>query len=192
MLQNSNTCHENVRFVNCLICSTLQLALQNRQYLSTEEFFSPDLVDMNHNPNSPRAKKKTRIVGYTVFCNSCCKTGNICRLRNAFRPIWWIWTIPQNRRGRNKTKIHSMKKMEELGPTLLSHFFFSSFQNVIRNIIYGAARTNITISSDDNTYKIIPMQNLMAREKKLPRGYNIQSTSIVVAQKLTPKRGRQF
>ena len=76
---NSNTCHENVRFVNCLICCTLQLALQNRQYLSTEEFFSPDLVDMNHTPKSPRAKKKT--------------------------------------------KIHSMKKMEELGPTLLSHFF---------------------------------------------------------------------
>ena len=85
-----------------------------------------------------------------------------------------------------------MKKMEELGPTLLSHFFFSSFQNVIRNIIYGAARTNITISSDDNTYKIILIQILMAEEKKLPRGYDIQSTSIVVAQKLTPKRGRQF
>ena len=146
MLQNSNTCHENVRFVNCLICCTLQLALQNRQYLSTEEFFSPDLVDMNHTPKSPRAKQN---------------------------------------------KNSQYEEDGRIGANIIISLFFSSFQNVIRNIIYGAARTNITISSDDNTYKIVLIQILMAEEKKLPRGYDIQSTSIVVAQKLTPERGRQ-
>ena len=119
---NSNTCHENVRFVNCLICSTLQLALQNRQYLSTEEFFSPDLVDMNHTPKSPRAKQN---------------------------------------------KNSQYEEDGRIGANTIISLFFSSFQNVIRNIIYGAARTNITISSDDNTYKIVLIQSLMAEEKKV-------------------------
>ena len=163
---NSNTCHENVRFVNCLICSTLQLALQNRQYLSTEEFFSPDLVDMNHNPNSPRAKKKLELSDIRYFATRVAKPAISVDWKMLFARFGGYEPYPKIAAGETKQKFTVWRRWKNWGQHYYLTFFFSSFQNVIRNIIYGAARTNITISSDDNTCKIVLIQSSHGRREK--------------------------